>query len=171
MNRLKRFCEIFAKIIAKNLCSHISWLRGHGNDYADFEGLSLTLKEQAAEIKYSGMFTFPIATFLTFLNWRLPNDKIENFENCHRITSWSRKSEFIWGPDFLSKQIKVEKLVTRSHLSTHCSPPPLFLPLNPMERRRIGGLGDCQLEDMTERIINPFCNQNWVEQWADPNLL
>ena len=34
-----------------------------------FEGLSLILKEQLAEIKYLGEFTYPIATFLTCESW------------------------------------------------------------------------------------------------------
>ena len=45
----------------------IDYLRGHYNDYADIhsiylEGLLLTLKEQSGEIKYLGVFTYPVAT-------------------------------------------------------------------------------------------------------------
>ena len=38
--------------------------------------LSLTLKEQSAEIKYVGVFTYPIVTFLTVENRGLPKTKI-----------------------------------------------------------------------------------------------
>ena len=35
---------------------------------ANFKDLSLTLKEHLAKLKYLGVFTYPIANFLTFEN-------------------------------------------------------------------------------------------------------
>ena len=43
---------------------------------ANVKCLSLTLKEQSAEIKYVGVFTYPIVTFLTVENRGLPKTKI-----------------------------------------------------------------------------------------------
>ena len=43
---------------------------------ANVKCLSLTLKEQSAEIKYLGVFTYPIVTFLTVENRGLPKTKI-----------------------------------------------------------------------------------------------
>ena len=40
------------------------------------EGFSLTMKNKSAEIKYLGVFTYPIATCLTFKKWGLPKAKI-----------------------------------------------------------------------------------------------
>ena len=71
---------VLAKIFAKNVCPRSYGLRRHDVgavfDYADttmpaqtsttnYEGFSLTLEEQSAEIKYLRVFKYPIATVLT----------------------------------------------------------------------------------------------------------
>ena len=86
------YCHTVCTVVDyTDICRHSRWLRGYDvgivNDYtkyigieyaemtmtsqsstANFKDLSLTLKEHLAKLKYLGVFTYPIANFLTFEN-------------------------------------------------------------------------------------------------------
>ena len=77
---------------------------------AHFEGLSLSLRKWTAQIKYLGVFTYPIATFLTFENWRLPKAKIHGV---HVLVDYTYADIQISNivSEYLRKNKKVHKIV------------------------------------------------------------